>query len=397
MLIMMGILFWLCVLLLFYIYAGYPIALALLGWLFNQSVKAASITPDVALVIAAYNEEAVIAEKIENCLKLEYPREHLQIIVAADGSDDRTVEIVKSFSSQGVKLSYSQERLGKMAAVNRALSRVDQEIVVFSDANNMYKEDTLLSLIKPFADSQVGGATGSKQIYQKGDDLGKSDGLYWRYESFIKKQESRLGSCVGAVGEIFAIRRNLFVPPDEKIINDDFWIAMQIVRQGYRVLYIPEARSFEHASSSEKDEITRRTRIVAGRYQAMIKSFRFLPQFPLIYIWQIISHKYLRPLVPLLMFVSLLTNLIALLYSPGLSKSSLLYLSGVYGWIFITIQFLFYFSAWLGSWLKKRGVSIKLFYLPTFLFNSNWATLLGFIRFVTGKQTVVWQRVSREE
>ena len=394
---MAGILFWFCVFLLFYTYAGYPLALAVLGRLFYRQVMVASITPDVALVVAAYNEEAVIAEKIKNCLNLNYPSEHLQIIVAADGSNDRTAEIVRSFSSQGVKLSYSPERLGKMAAVNRALLTVDQEIVIFSDANNMYKENTLRDLVKPFADVQVGGVTGSKQIYKKGDDLGKSDGLYWRYESFIKKQESRLGSCVGAVGEIFAIRRNLFIPPDEKIINDDFWIAMQIVRQGYRVIYVPEARSFEHASSSERDEIIRRTRIVAGRYQAIVSSFSFLPQFRPLYIWQMISHKYLRPLVPLLMIIALLTNLIALATSPGLSASSLLNLTGIYGWIFIIIQFLFYFTAWLGSWLKKRGISIKFFYLPTFLFNSNWAALLGFIRFVTGKQTVVWQRVPRKE
>ena len=394
---MAGILFWFCVFLLFYTYAGYPLALAVLGRLFYRQVMVASITPDVALVVAAYNEEAVIAEKIKNCLNLNYPSEHLQIIVAADGSNDRTAEIVRSFSSPGVKLSYSPERLGKMAAVNRALLTVDQEIVIFSDANNMYKENTLRDLVKPFADVQVGGVTGSKQIYKKGDDLGKSDGLYWRYESFIKKQESRLGSCVGAVGEIFAIRRNLFIPPDEKIINDDFWIAMQIVRQGYRVIYVPEARSFEHASSSERDEIIRRTRIVAGRYQAIVSSFSFLPQFRPLYIWQMISHKYLRPLVPLLMIIALLTNLIALATSPGLSASSLLNLTGIYGWIFIIIQFLFYFTAWLGSWLKKRGISIKFFYLPTFLFNSNWAALLGFIRFVTGKQTVVWQRVPRKE
>ena len=394
---MAGILFWFCVFLLFYTYAGYPLALAVLGRLFYRQVMVASITPDVALVVAAYNEEAVIAEKIKNCLNLNYPSEHLQIIVAADGSNDRTAEIVRSFSSQDVKLSYSPERLGKMAAVNRALLTVDQEIVIFSDANNMYKENTLRDLVKPFADVQVGGVTGSKQIYKKGDDLGKSDGLYWRYESFIKKQESRLGSCVGAVGEIFAIRRNLFIPPDEKIINDDFWIAMQIVRQGYRVIYVPEARSFEHASSSERDEIIRRTRIVAGRYQAIVSSFSFLPQFRPLYIWQMISHKYLRPLVPLLMIIALLTNLIALATSPGLSASSLLNLTGIYGWIFIIIQFLFYFTAWLGSWLKKRGISIKFFYLPTFLFNSNWAALLGFIRFITGKQTVVWQRVPRKE
>ncbi len=272
-----GLLFWVCVLLIGYVYAGYPLILAVLARLRKKMPEYPTITPQISILIAAYNEENVIASKLENTLALDYPKNCMQIVVAADGSDDRTAEIVQSFAVRGVELSYDVERRGKMAAINRALPRLRHEIVVFSDANNLYNSDTLLELVKPFSDPKVGAVTGSKNIMDDADAHAKADSLYWRYESLIKKNETRLGSCTGVAGEILAIRRNLYLPPPDHVINDDFFIGMGVLRQGYRLVYASNARSYERSSLTEKDEAIRRSRIVAGRYQAMLMPGNVLP------------------------------------------------------------------------------------------------------------------------
>ncbi|MGZ9234838.1 MAG: glycosyltransferase family 2 protein, partial [Anaerolineales bacterium] len=309
----LGLLFWLSVLFILYVYLGYPLILTLLARLRRKPVGYSSYLPKVTLLIAAYNEQDVIASKLENALDMNYPREKLQIIVAADGSDDGTADLVKSFEPRGVELSYQPERRGKMAAINRAMPRVQNEIVLFSDANNLYDRDTLRELVKPFSDANVGAVSGSKNIIGSGDTLTKADSLYWRYESYIKVQETRLGSCTGVSGEILAVRHSLYQSPPDKVINDDVFIAFGVLRQGYRLIYMPSARSFERSSLTEKDEALRRTRIVAGRYQAMLMSAQLLPWRNPLLVWQIVSHKFMRPLVPLAMIMALGANLLALL------------------------------------------------------------------------------------
>src|ERR1051325_2587048 len=227
-----GLLFWICVLLIGYVYAGYPLILAMLARLHKKAPEYPEITPQVSILIAAYNEQNVIASKLDNTLALDYPKDCMQIVVAADGSDDRTAEIVQTFADRSVELSYDVPRRGKMAAINRALPRLRHEIIVFSDANNFYEPDALLELVKPFADPKVGAVTGRKSIMDDSDAHAKADSLYWRYESSIKKNETRLGSCTGVAGEILAIRRNQYQPPPDRVINDDFFIGMGVLRQG---------------------------------------------------------------------------------------------------------------------------------------------------------------------
>lgn len=392
--------FWLSVFTIFYAYIGYPTILFVLARIIGRPVKISPVAPSVTLLIAAYNEEDVIAKKIQNSLELNYPKDKLRIIVAANGSTDQTVEIVNSFSNKAVELSYDAKREGKMAAINNAMQIIKSDIVVFSDANNMYERDALNKLVMPFSDNSVGGVSGSKLIIANvGESLSSAESTYWRYESFIKKQESILGSCVGAVGEIFAIRRKLFVPPAKEIINDDFWMALQVVRQGYRMVYEPLARSLEHSSPSEKEESTRRVRIVAGRYQAIRQSLELLPFRNPFFIWQTISHKFLRPLIPVLLIFALLTNisLLSLDFSASISLFSILNLKGVYAWFMLGAQSLVYFLAWLGSWLKSRGIPVKGLYVFTYFVSSNFSSFVGLLKFVTGKQTVIWQRASRRK
>lgn len=397
---MAGILFWLCAGLIFYVYLGYPLLAALLARFRPRLPKytlSETELPSVTLIIAAYNEQAVIARKLQNALALEYPRERLQILVAADGSDDETVSIAQSYAERGVALSYTPERAGKMAAINRAVEKATGEILVFSDANNLYEVGGLKALVAPFCDPRVGAASGAKIILKGDGALGESEGLYWKYESFIKQQENRLGSTAGVVGEMLAIRWVLFEPAPAWVINDDFYLAMQVIRKGFRVLYVPEARSYERVSPTAQDEMARRARIVAGRYGMIANPRETLPLNRPLVAWQVISHKYLRPLVPLAMIGALLANLLALVFVPNSGKSNMLRLSPPIGWIAFALQALFYAAAWLGGRVGKASVMGKFLYIPAFLINSNLAALAGLVRFLTGRQKAAWQRVARRE
>ena len=390
-------LFWLAVSAIIYTYAGYPLLLTLLARTRPKPQPCHATTPSITLLIAAYNEQAIIARKLENSLALDYPRERLQILVAADGSGDGTPDIVHAYAARGVELSYSPPRRGKMAAINRAMQRATGEIVVFSDANNMYESNALRELAAPFVDPTVGAVTGAKSIVRGDGALGESEGLYWKYESFIKEQETRLGSTTGAAGEILAIRRDLFETPPDYVINDDFYMAMRLVQRGYRVIYAPQARSWERVSLSAQDEITRRARIVAGRYQALALAPRLLPFDRPLVIWQVVSHKFLRPLVPFAMLGALLANLLAVVRPRRAARPSLSGLTPPFNWIMLWLQLLFYGLAWLGNMVETQGAMGKLLYLPTFLVNSNLAALIGLYRSLTKGQTTLWQRAQRRE
>jgi biofilm PGA synthesis N-glycosyltransferase PgaC len=394
--VLIALFFWISLGGILYTYFGYPIFIFLLAKLAHKSETYSGRQPPVTLLIAAYNEETVIEDKIRNSLAIDYPKQLIQVLIVADGSRDKTSEIAKRYTEYGVELLYELERRGKMAAINRALPQARGEIIVFSDANNYYQPDTIRNLIRPFSNPAVGATTGAKVIGQGDGSLGSSEGLYWKYESFIKKQESRLESCTSAAGEVLAIRKELYSPPPDHVINDDFYIAMQIVRRGYRLVYVPEARSIERVSPSAEDEVTRRTRINAGRFQAIAMADQILPWKRPLLVWQIFSHKFLRPLVPFFMIGVFVFNLLALLFPPP--ARGLFILSRPYNIIFFSLQLLFYIFAWVGRKSEKRGDKSRLsrlFYLPTFLTNSNWAALMGFFRFLRGGQSHLWERIQR--
>ncbi len=393
---LIALLFWASLGGILYTYFGYPVLIYLLAKMIHKPETYQTSQPSVTLLIAAYNEEAVIEEKIKNSLTINYPKELFQVLIVTDGSADKTPEIVKRYINYGIEILHEPERRGKMAAINRALPNARGEIIVFSDANNYYQPDTILKLIQPFGSPAVGGVTGAKVIGQGDGSLGASEGLYWKYESFIKKQESRAGSCTSAAGEVLAIRKNLYAPPPDHVINDDFYIAMQIVRNGYRLVYIPEAKSVERVSPSARDEIARRTRINAGRFQAITMAGQILPFNRPLLVWQILSHKFLRPMVPFCMIGMAIFNLLAVLFPP--QAQGLWILSKPYSIIFLVLQILFYTAAWVGSRAVNRGEQnrlIRLFYLPTFLTNSNYAALMGFFRFLRGSQSHMWERIQR--
>lgn len=390
---MAAILFWLSVGFILYVYFGYPFLVFLLAKIFGGKASVKDMEqelPSLTLMIAAYNEADVIGRKIENSLGLTYPKEKYQILIVADGSSDETPDIVKSYGEQDVDLAFSPPRKGKMAAINRGMAFVNGEIVVFSDANNMFADDALLKLAANFADEGVGGVNGAKHILKEDGVLGESEGLYWRYESQIKKWECSFSSVTATTGEIFAVRKSLFEAPPADIINDDFYIAMRLIKHGFRVVYEPSAKSYERVSATMSDEVIRRTRIIAGRYQAMSRAGQLLPFRRPLLVWQIVSHKFMRPLVPWAMLSVLLTNVLVLILGQGNSGSGL--------WVWLLCgQILFYGVALLGQFISFGRILGKLLYIPTFLVSSNWAAMRGLYLYVRRQHTTLWDRVARRD
>ncbi len=378
------IIFWLSLFFLIYSYVFYPLLLALLAKIWKvKEFKLSSELPKLSLIIAAYNEEKVIKGRIENCLNLDYPQDSLEIIIASDGSSDKTNEIVREYQSRGIILLDFENRRGKVNVLNEIVPQAKHSIVVFSDANTMFKRDALKKLVRYFGDSRVGCVCGGLQfVNAKGSNTGELEGVYWRYETMIKKFEGRRGSLLGVNGAIFAIRKECYYscPPDT--IVEDFVMPMKILEKGHAVVYEPEAIAIEEAAHKIIHEKQRRIRIGAGDFQAL---FRLLPMlnpfrgFPALAFW---SHKVLRWFAPFFLIICFFTNLSLFAKEP------------VYAVIFI-IQCVFYGCAFIGQMFSWSGINIKLFSLCYYFVSMNLALLLGFVRYLTGRQNVKWQRTER--
>lgn len=387
---MIELLFWGSAGLIAYTYVGYPALVGLLSRLRpqNGAAPAESDLPTVTLVIAAYNEEEVIEGKLENSLAFDYPPDRLQVIVAADGSDDGTAAIAQRFHHRGVLVLSGAQRRGKVAAINRALPEATGDIVLFSDANNLFEADTLQRLVAGFADESVGAVGGAKHVVDSVESTANGEGLYWRYESFIKSSESRLSSCTGVAGEILAVRRELLDPIPEDVINDDYFIALAVLRSGYRIAYEPEARSWEVAGTSVAEEQERRARIAAGRVQLLGR--RVIPWGRPVVAWQIVSHKYLRLLVPAAAIGVMAGSVLRAGRRAGSSTSRIFAIAALAG------QVLFYGLAWVGHRRQRRGAdSGRLAGVSSFLVTSNSAVMKGVVRQVSGGQATTWKKASR--
>jgi poly-beta-1,6-N-acetyl-D-glucosamine synthase len=383
---MLAITFFLCAFLLIYHYALYPIAVIALARLRPRHVAAQianepATWPTVTLLIAAYNEQRVIADKLRNSLELEYPSE-IEIIVISDGSNDSTPDIVAGCADQGVVSMHEPARRGKTAALNRGVAAARGDIVVFSDANNDFNPNAVRALVRHFSDPSVGGVCGVKQIRDAANrESSVGDSLYWRYESAIKLAEGRLGCITNADGEIFAMRKSLYKSVDEGVINDDAEITFDIVRQGQRILYEPAATSIEYASIHIKDDFYVKVRMVAGGYQTMARyaSMLFPPRswFTFAYF----SHKVLRYLAPVLLM--------------GVFLTSLLLSATPFYFALCMAQVLFYGVAVYGYQRVSRGSLSPLVYVPFYFSAMNLAALFGLWRFVSRQQGTNWRKAER--
>jgi len=368
----------------FYTYAGYPLLLWGLSYIYNDPIRRAEYAPAVSLIISAYNEEAVIASKIVNALATDYPEKNLEIIVITDGSTDQTTEIACSFKEQSIKVLHSSKRQGKSAAMNRAVAHATGAIIVFSDANALYRPEAIRRLVRNFADPLVGCVSGSKTVVSSGTCIGQSEGIYWKYESFIRRKETETGSTTGVVGEINAIRRTLFNLIPQSIINDDTFLALSVLKAGYRVAFEPDAISWETSAASISDEIVRRQRINAGRYQQLFKPSLWWNIAPF-NLFKLFSHKYLRLLLPFFMIAALAMNASIILQgSPPL-------IFVLTFWLQATV----YGLAAIGLKQEWFGVGSRLTNTAFYIVSSNFAALKGFQRFLSGQQTVLWAKADR--
>jgi biofilm PGA synthesis N-glycosyltransferase PgaC len=347
----MKTLFWISAAFVLYVYFGYPVLLWLLRFLTHPSPKREPIEPSLTLLIAAHNESDVIAAKVRNALALEYPATKLQIVVASDGSKDNTAEIVRSIcEAEGrgrVQLLDFVENRGKVATLNDAVSKLTSEIVAFSDASSMLAPDSVRRLTEHFADPKVGAVSGVYRLLKQDQaKLGGQEDFYWKYETFLKLQEARLGAFTGAHGSLYAIRRELYPFPAANTINDDFVIPMRIQQNGYRVDYEPAAVAYEEAH--EMEGFFRRVRITAGNVDQLREIKNMLPPPRLMSLFCVLSHKAARLVVPVAMLLLIVLNVRLRRDWP-------------YGWLAVG-QGVFYGLATLGAVVALRPKFLRLPY-----------------------------------
>ena len=369
-----AIVFWLGVALPFYAYLGYPLALGLLRLMIHRPVRKRPIEPFVSVLIPAYNEEDIIEQKIANSLAIDYPPDKLEIVVACDGPKDRTVELARRMAAgTAVRILAYPVNRGKIATLNDAVRELRGEIIVFSDAPAMLYRDSIRKLVANFADPEVGAVSGKYTVIKADEvDIGKSEDFYWKYETFLKRQESELSSTLGAHGHLHAIRKELYPFPAPGTINDDYVIPVSVLARQYRAVYEPEAIVYEEAR--EMTGFGRRVRMMAGNLQQIreIKGL-FSPLLPLP-LFFFLSHKVSRLLVPFAMLAALGANLF-LLGSPA-------YFALFCG------QAAFYGLAMLGSlWrLKPRALA-----LPFYFCMINTAVFFGLYHALTSRRGMVWK------
>jgi cellulose synthase/poly-beta-1,6-N-acetylglucosamine synthase-like glycosyltransferase len=376
----MAALFWACVTVIAYVYLGYPLLLWLLArWKRSPCPASPTDWPAVSLIVAAYNEERVLAAKLANSLSLDYPPDRLEILVASDGSTDLTDTIVRGFKRQGVRLLRVEGRQGKTAAQNAAVASANGDIVVFSDANALYAPDALRRLVARFADPTVGCVEGRRADFATGASATARHELTYRdWESRLKTWESRVLSCTGATGPIYAVRRSLYVPLDPAMISNFIEPLMIMCRHGKRQVFEPAAVSRETVLTDLRDEFRRKVRIMTR----CLNSLRMAPEVlnPLRHGWftlQVVSHRLLRWLVPLFAAAAFMAN-VALLPSPFYRMTLLLQLS-------------FLFVAAIGAVLNRLNVGPAFLRLPHYFCTANLAALVAFGNFILQRNVVAWR------
>lgn len=366
-----------------YTLAGYPLIVALWARLRPRPIDSnVSHTPKISLIITAYDEADCIQQKLENCSSLDYPRDRLEIIVVTDGSRDGTDRLASSHHDARIRVLHRAERLGKTSALNRGAGQAKGEILVFSDANNLYRPETLRALAAPFFDPSVGVVTGRKAIAGSDSDLDRTEGLYWRYEARIVFWEGQIGSVTGVAGEVLAVRRDAFVPQAEDVVNDDTMIALAAAADGWRIAYAPAAVSLEPASATVADEMLRRSRIFAGTYQTFARLLPNLVRSQPRLAWQLISHKGLRLVIPFAMATALASNLALARRGQGTGSIAL-------------AQGLFYSAAVWGWRQERSGGASRLTHFPYYFCQANAAALHGLAMFARGRAQKPWLKAQR--
>ena len=368
---MMATLFWLCLAIVVYTYVGYGIVLYLLVFVKRLATKAkplADITddrlPEVTLMVCAYNEEDIIAEKMDNTRRLDYPSDRLHLVWVTDGSNDNTNVLLSAYPE--VKVIYSPERRGKAAALKHGIKEIDTEIVMMTDANTMLNPEAVREMARLMQDPKVGCVSGEKKVMARSDsdEAAQGEGLYWKYESTLKRLDSELYSAMGAAGELCVIRRQLMTDIPDDTLLDDFIISMEIVKKGYKIAYTSNAYAMEYGSADLHEESKRKRRIAAGGLQSCwrLRSLMNPLRHPVV-AFQFVSHRVLRwTITPVCLFALVPLNTLLVLSGEGI----------VYTIIWI-LQILFYASAAAGVRISKYFIfmNLNVFRGMAYLFNNS--------------------------
>lgn len=383
------VLFWIGVFIVFYTYLGYGILLYVLVRVKEFFVKPEIQSlpdplPEVTLVIAAYNEESIVHEKMANCRELSYPKDKLKIAWITDGTTDGTNELLKGYPE--VTTLFSPERRGKTAALNRGISYVETPLVVFTDANTMLNPEAITEIVRSFSDPKVGCVAGEKRVLIRAEQGATAgEGLYWKYESKLKEWDDRLYSAVGAAGELFAVRTGLFEQMPDDTLLDDFILSLRIAQKGYKIAYCKDAYAVEDASLNMHEEEKRKVRIAAGglqsiwRLRSLFNIFRYKTLS-----FQYVSHRVLRwTIAPLVLFLLLPLNILLAL------KGSSFYC------ILLIMQLLFYIAAFIGYRLEKRHIRNKLLFVPYYFLFMNVNVIRGFFYLSKNKGKGAWEKAKR--
>jgi biofilm PGA synthesis N-glycosyltransferase PgaC len=381
------VLFWIAILLFAYTGFFYPIFMAALGLLYRRSQKSNDVLSEllrpITLLVPAYNESAVIAQKLTNVGRLEYPEGKLNVIVASDGSSDGTQGIVRSNAcNRPLKLLDFKERRGKASVVNDAIQECTDEWICLCDANVMFHHDALIRLAHRLKTARVGAVTGDVRLASHESDFGRGESLYYKFERAIQKGESAFGSVMGVDGGMYLIRRELFQPLPKDTILDDFTISMKVIQQGYRIEYEPTAIAQENGTPSSEIEFRRRMRVARGAVQSLYRGI-YPSMFgqPIEFV-QWFSHKFLRWLSPLLLLAIFLPSIALAFFS--------LWFQAVLGLQILAIGAGILTS--LNPKLRHRPILGVIYYF----WLSNWAMLIGLIQGLSGKYSAVWNRTERK-
>ena len=388
------ILFWICLFLVFYTYLGYGLLLWLLvrlkriirGKVEALDLPADDALPHVTFLICAYNEQDVVAGKMENTLKLDYPKDKLHILWVTDGSTDDTNRRLQAYPD--VEVVYSPERRGKTAALNHGISLIKTELTVMTDANTMVNREAIREMVRCFQDPQVGCVAGEKRVMARhdGQAAAEGEGLYWRYESTLKRMDSELYSTMGAAGELNAIRTPLYRPMPENALLDDFVMSMRMVDEGYRIAYAPNAYAMEYGSADLAEESKRKRRIAAGGLQSSWWLRRMMNPFRRFTVaFQFVSHRVLRwSITPFALVTLIPLNVLLVFMNAGT----------VYTLIWI-LQLLFYVAAFCGYQLEQHGRKNKLLYVPYYFLFMNLNVFRGIPYLYTHRGGGTWEKAKR--
>jgi cellulose synthase/poly-beta-1,6-N-acetylglucosamine synthase-like glycosyltransferase len=377
---MAEIVFWVAAGAIAFAYAGYSLSILLIGLLVRRPVRRADVEPRITFIITAFNEEKDLARKIEQTLSLDYPAQNLELIVASDGSTDRTDEIARSYAGRGVRLLRVEGRVGKTETQNQAVKAATGEILVFSDATTRYDQQALRKLVRNYADPAVGAVSGRYEYFNPtGAAIGLGSVLFWKYENLIKRQQTSIRTITGCCGCIYSVRKSAYVPLPPDIISD-LCEPLKVLESGYRIVFEPEAIAFEETTEQAREEFSMRVRVAVRGMRGLLFMRKLFNPFRFGFVsYQLIGHKVSRWLVPVFLLVLFVANLLLLdrtFYQVTFALQALAYLAAAVGWF--------------GERLRLPLVSIPLYFVTV-----NAAMVVAMYRVIRGHRAVTWETVRR--